>query len=697
MAQSKIARLAACAFALAVSPATGDAEAQDSVSAVRRDSTRITILAPITVTATRERAVAPPVTTADVPPEALRRTPAGTSYDLVRRAAGIEVHEQGQGPGFASDAVIRGFTSDHSSDVLLIVDGVPINLPVHGHVEGYADWSVLSPAAVSSLRVIHGPASPLYGDFSLGGVVEVFTAPDAVGATGGISGSSQGDAGGWLRTGRRMENGGYLFAVDGRREQGWRDNSAYWLGNGLLRGWRRLGAGRIEGGLAAYGSSWDSPGFVPVARYNADDLESATDPTDGGNARRFVLNGRYGRPLDPSTSLDLSAWGQLVRSTVFLNIPEDGEVRQTEERDRRTASGGQLQITHHTLAGELSGGLTWRADWTAYDLFETVARVRGSPEQADDGRYLAGGAFARWRGLLWNRLVYDVGARVDGIRYGSLDRLTGAPWENATDWLVSPKLGLRYLASDRVALLASMSRGFRGAVGVIGDPTRPLVTGWAKEVGVTYDDSRLHAQGALFQTAVQDERILDPVTREQSTAGRSRRRGASVEARLKVSDAMSVIAEATFNDPKVTGIQRSNAFIGALSSSAAAVPTLPDGTPLRPSFHDVPLSPGDDVPGVSRYYGRVGVERALGSRLGARAIWRFTGPYTPIGEPGIRTQSYGVVDAGISFSVRGTGPVVDLDLLNVLDTKYPELRASGFINPGAPRTLRMALRFSEPS
>ncbi len=692
MAPSKIARRAACALALALPVVTADAGAQDSSPAQRRDSTRVTVLAPVTVTATRERAVAPPVTTADVSPEALRRTPAATSYDLVRRAAGIEVHEQGQGPGFASDAVIRGFTSDHSSDVLLIVDGVPINLPVHGHVEGYADWSVLSPAAVSSLRVIHGPASPLYGDFSLGGVVEVVTAADASAATGGISGSSQGEAGGWIRTGRRAENGGFLFAADGRRDQGWRDNSAYWLGNGLIRGWRRVGAGRVEGGLAAYGSTWDSPGFVPVARYNAGDLESATDATDGGHGERFILNGRYGLPLSESTSIDLSGWGQLARSTVFLNIPEDGQVRQTEERDRRTAAGGQVQLTHHTLAGELSGGLTLRSDWAAYDLFQTVARNREDAEQADDGRYLAGGAFSRWRGLVLSRFVYDLGARLDAIRYRSLDRVAGTSWRHATDWIVSPKIGVRYLASSHVALLASMSRGFRGAVGVIGDPSRPLVTGWAKEIGATYDDTRLHVQGALFQTDVSDERILDPVTRELSTAGRSRRRGASIETRLKVGGTMTLIAEATYNDAQVTDIADDADLNLSLSSAV-----LPGGAPLKPSFHDVPLSPGDDVPGVSEYFGRLGVERAFGSLMGARALWRFTGPYTPIGEPGIHTQAYGVVDAGISFSLRGGGPMVDLDLLNVLDTKYPELRASGFINPGAPRTLRLALRFAEPS
>src|SRR3954471_6206238 len=205
----------------------GWAAAQTAADSVQRppDSTHVTQLQAITVTAERPRAAAPPVTTIEIPAAELRRTFSSDAYDLLRRTSGIEVHEQGQGPGFASDAVIRGFSSDHSSDVLLLMDGVPINLPVHGHVEGYSDWSILSPAAMSSVRVITGPASPLYGDFAMAGVVEVFTAADAVGTTGSLSASSYGDAGGWLRTGARGDQGGYLVAADGQRQQGWRDNS----------------------------------------------------------------------------------------------------------------------------------------------------------------------------------------------------------------------------------------------------------------------------------------------------------------------------------------------------------------------------------------------------------------------------------------------------------------------------------------
>jgi outer membrane receptor protein involved in Fe transport len=652
------------------------------------DSVGVTELAPITVVGARERAVAPPVETIEVSAEQLRQAPASGPYDLVRRTAGIEVHEQGQGPGFASDAVIRGFTSDHSSDVLLVIDGVPINLPLHGHVEGYADWSLLTPAAIASLRVIHGPSSPLYGDFAFGGVVEAVTADDASGSAGAVRGSSYGDAGGWFRTGRRGAGTGGLVAVDGERQQGWRDNADYWLGNVVAHGWRNAGAGRLTGGAMLYGSTWNSPGFVSVQRFNDDDLEAATDPTDGGSAGRLILHGHYNRPLGGATGLESSLWVQGVRSEVFLNIPHDGLVAQTEEEDRRIAVGGEARVSWRPGAGEVSTGLSGRADWTRYELFDTEARVRESQDQGNDGRYQSGGAFVRWRGLLVQRIAYDLGGRLDLINYSSLDRLTtGATWRDETRLLASPKLGARYLVGDRISLLASFSRGFRGAVGVIGDPSRPPVVAWAKEVGASYQGDRFEARLALFRFDVSNERIQDPVTREVSDAGESRRQGASLELSLTPISSVRLTAEGILNDAKITGI--------AEDTSEVRVPALavvPGEIPI-PRLHDVPLTPGAQVPGVARYSGRVGIDAALTGTIRSRSTLRFSGPFTPIGEPSIRTKAYALMDVGGSVRLTRSGTTLDLDLLNLLNTRYPELRASGFINPGAPRALRIALRF----
>jgi outer membrane receptor protein involved in Fe transport len=650
------------------------------------------VLAPVTVTVERERSTPPPVTTLDVDPEQLRRTLAANPYDLIRRVTGIEVHDHGQGPGFAPNVVIRGFTSDHSSDVLLLIDGVPINLPINGHQEGYADWYLLLPAAVSSMRVIYGTASPLYGNFALGGVIEVFTAADADGTTASASGSSKADLEGWLRTGFRRESGGGLLAFDARREHGWRDHSGSWLGNGLLRGWKQVGSSRLEGGFQLFATDWDSPGFLTVEQFNAGDLEDAVDSTDGGSAWRAIAHGRYSASLGGSTALEATAWAQAAQSHVFLNVPEEGSATgQTDEEDERFGAGGQLQISMQPALGELTLGLAGRADGADYELFDTEARDRVSAEKSFDADYATGAAFGRWRRVFFHRLGLDLGARIDALRYVSRDRLAEDGTSRHTDVLASPKLGARYQLGAATALFASVSRGFRGPPGVIEDPDVPPLVAWSAETGVEHHAGSLDARVALFRLDVDHERVQDPVTREISNLGSSVRQGVDVSGRLGLPYDSWLEASATFNDARLS--DQAGDGSSAAGASASLAGAHPGGASVPQLAHEGPLVPGDRVPGVARYVGRVGIGALVAGRYETRASWRFTGPYVPIGEPDLDTRAYGVLDLGASVPWGDSGVALDLELQNALDRKYPEIRASGFINPGAPRMLLAALRF----
>ncbi len=659
---------------LAVRPLAG--QARDTVPVV---------LETLEVTTERIRAVPPPELVVSVPGAVVQKQQAANAYDLVRRAAGLEVHEQGQGPGWASDVVIRGFTSDHSSDVLLVLDGVPINLPLHGHIEGYADWSILSPAAIGGLRVIHGSASPLYGNFAFAGAVEVNTLVDATGSAASLGGSSAGEAGGWFRTGRRGARGGSLVAVEARREGGWRDNSASWLGNILLRGWRRLGARtRLEGGLAAYGAGWDSPGFLSVADYNARHLTRAADRTDGGSGGRVVLQGTLLHPLENGTQLDLQGWVQGVRSTVFLSIAEDGVVAQQEERDRRGAVGFAGSWRAPAGPGDLALGLDGRADWDDYQLYGTVRRDRVETRQLNDGRFRQGGAYARWRGFLFGRVQYDLGLRADLLHVRVRDdAVPGDAVRAEVQGALSPKAGARLLLGGPWSAVATVSRGFRSAIGTITNPKQPLVTAWSGELGLQLAAERVTAQLSLFQTNARHERIMDPVSLQLSDAGTSRRRGISGSVGVALAPRVRLAVEGTYNDARITGAARDSA--GPLVSTGGLV------TPPRPSFHDVPLTPGATVPGVARYLGRAELAVQATAAVEGRALLRWTGPFTPIGEPGVRTRAYATTDIGASLRLQGVG-TLDVDLQNLFNARYPEIRASGFINPGAPRTLRAALR-----
>jgi len=128
----------ATASCLALCGASLGAHAQQPpppADSAARDSLRRTVLRPVTIVAT-PAARAEPIGATHVDAAMIQATPAHNPYDLLRQAGGLEVHEQGQGPGFASDASLRGFSSDHSTDLALWIDGVPINEPVNGHAEG---------------------------------------------------------------------------------------------------------------------------------------------------------------------------------------------------------------------------------------------------------------------------------------------------------------------------------------------------------------------------------------------------------------------------------------------------------------------------------------------------------------------------------------------------------------------------------
>ena len=96
------------------------------------------------------------------------------------------------------------------------------------------------------------------------------------------------------------------------------------------------------------------------------------------------------------------------------------------------------------------------------------------------------------------------------------------------------------------------------------------------------------------------------------------------------------------------------------------------------------------------YNASLGGEYRMGSRALVGARVRFGGPFTPIGEVDVQTQPYAVLDLGAQFPLSHRGPIIDVAVQNVTSTKYPEIRSSGFINPGAPVVVRVAVSFDTP-
>ena len=80
---------------------------------------------------------------------------------------------QHSGEGKANQYFLRGFNLDHGTDLAIRVDGMPVNMPTHGHGQGYADINFMIPELIQSVNVRKGPYFADVGDFGSAGAVAI--------------------------------------------------------------------------------------------------------------------------------------------------------------------------------------------------------------------------------------------------------------------------------------------------------------------------------------------------------------------------------------------------------------------------------------------------------------------------------------------------------------------------------------------
>ena len=82
---------------------------------------------------------------------------------------------QHAGGGKANQYFMRGFNLDHGTDFATFLDGVPLNMPSHGHGQGYADMNFVIPELVERVNYQKGPYYAQTGDFGTAGAAYLET------------------------------------------------------------------------------------------------------------------------------------------------------------------------------------------------------------------------------------------------------------------------------------------------------------------------------------------------------------------------------------------------------------------------------------------------------------------------------------------------------------------------------------------
>ncbi len=504
--------------------------------------------------------------------------------DIVEAVPGV-VATQHSGDGKANQYFLRGFNLDHGTDFAVTVDGMPVNMPTHGHGQGYADLNFLIPELVSGVRYRKGPYFADGGDFSLAGSasLDYFGALEKSFAevTLGSNNFRRALVGGSHTTNDHT----WLAALEAEGNDGpWNRPENLRKINAVVR----FSQGTPTRGFSvtgmAYHSKWNSTDQIPEREVTSGAISrfGTLNPTDGGNTQRLSLSGKW-FDNSPGVNTQISAYAIDYKFdlfsdfTYFLENPVNGD--QFEQVDRRQVYGLQgSQSSANQIAGLdglLSFGASWRGDRVGQvGLYKTEARQRLSTVRNDEvsqdlfsiyGQQLVN-LTDRWRvyaGLRGDALRYDV----DGKEpvYGPTNSGKGR------DSLVSPKGGMAFTVNPANELYLNAGVGFhsndvRGATittdpqsGLPADRVPALVKGKGAEIGWRYQPD----ENFTFTTAVWNLRLdseLVYVGDAGSTeAGRaSERRGIEATMRWRLNPSWrfeidGAVSRARFSDAAPAG------------------------------------------------------------------------------------------------------------------------------------------------
>ncbi len=285
----------------------------------------------------------------------LETRPLSRRGELLEVIPGMVV-TQHSGDGKANQYFLRGYNLDHGSDFAISVDGLPVNMPTHGHGQGYADLNFLIPELVERVDFEKGPFYPEVGDFSGAGAAQFRLFDELPSGIALGSFGSHGYGRVLIADSPKVGPGTLLYAFEITHYDGpWdhaQDANRY---NAMLRYRWANGDDQFRITAMSYHGDWNSTDQIPKRLVDDGKLSrfGSLNPSDGGASDRDSLAFDWVRD-DGHTATRLNLYGIYYRLnlfsdfTYFLEEPDTGD--QFEQVDKRFILGGTLDRL-------------WRTEW----------------------------------------------------------------------------------------------------------------------------------------------------------------------------------------------------------------------------------------------------------------------------------------------------------------------------------------------
>jgi iron complex outermembrane recepter protein len=438
-----------------------------TVTAARTDQRLGDVPASISIVSSDEIDQSPAVVADDV----LRRIP---TFSLFRRTSSLSSHPTSQGVS------LRGIGPSGVSRTLVLLDGVPFNDPFGGWVY----WSRVPLEATDRIEVVDGSGSSLYGNYAMGGVINILTGPpvrrtlDVKTQYGNLNTPKLDFAGTdvWGKVSAAVD--GSLFDTDGfpivaENERGAVDNKASVT-------FRNFNA-KLDYRPSASMTAFVRGGYFNEERNNG--KASTIDGTEEKNDTQWTsVSGGVRVVLPDQSSLQASVFSDFETfHSNFLAVPAANPPRSigrmTLNQAVPTNGVGAMTQWQKTFGGNtvVSAGADWR--WvdgdSKEDALDPITGTRVTLKRVSGGTQQSLGAFAQAMTTVVPQLDVTLSARLDHWRSYDAHNLevnvpSGTPTPNNNpalpgrdDTVVSPRVAAIYHVNDRVSAWGDVGWGFR--------------------------------------------------------------------------------------------------------------------------------------------------------------------------------------------------------------------------------------------
>ncbi len=527
--------------------------------------------------------------------------PKGSAQDLLRLVPGLFI-AQHAGGGKAEQIFIRGFDCDHGTDIATFVDGIPVNMPSHGHGQGYADLHFLIPEVVEGMSIFKGTSSPLYGNFATGAAVSFKTldtlANNLIQLEAGavpqanVMSSSRGLA--MVQVPLNSSKIKSYFAIDIINNRGFFYRSQNFKRANIFSKttYQINDNSKLQFSVTGFGSSWNAFGQVPERAVQSGLLSryGSIDPNEGGTTQRNNYNLNYTAKLGAGefeTQAYVSTYRFKLFSnfTFFLNDSINGDM--IEQDDNRTVRGLNTKYSvGHKLFNSYSKftiGASFRADEIENQLWHAPLRTRLTATAHSLIHERATGVFVNEVINFTSKFRAEIGGRYDYYIFDVEDLLptdsvhtnySGFNYQSA----INPKLNLIYAVNNNWQLFFNTGSGYhsndaRSSVQDKKQHRLPLAI--SSELGTLFNINKTVISAAVWGMDLSNELVYVGDDGTTENKGASRRYGVDVSVRSALTSLLYFDADINVSRSRlidtIFGVQKTTDYYIPLAPTLTSV------------------------------------------------------------------------------------------------------------------------------